>query len=90
MTTPETIPHQDAPDDIDCHGALAVLHEFLRKECDPDLERKVHAHLERCLRCFRSAAFERNYFRLLEEHAAKVRCPEALRARVLAAIARQA
>jgi anti-sigma factor (TIGR02949 family) len=88
MIITEPAEHHDASDAIDCREALAVLHEYLRKECGVELERKVEAHLERCRACFASASFERNYFRLLAEHADRIRCPDALRARVLDALGR--
>ena len=74
---------------IDCDRALAELQDFLRREETPGLGPLIEAHIAHCAPCFRHAAFERNFFAMLEGRAAGIRCPDGLRTRILDAIARQ-
>ena len=75
---------------IDCDRALAELQDFLQREETPGLGPLIERHLERCAPCFRHASFERNFLEMLGSRAASIRCPEALRQRILDALQHQA
>jgi len=75
---------------IDCERALAQLQDFLQREAEPDLAPLIEAHLQRCAPCLRHASFERNFLAMLESRAAEIRCPDALRTRIIEALRRQA
>ena len=68
---------------IDCREATLQLQDYLKREMTPELAEEMRAHLARCRPCFNLASFEENFLRLLEG-CTKVRCPETLRARIVA------
>jgi anti-sigma factor (TIGR02949 family) len=74
---------------IDCDRALAELQDYLQREETPGLGPLIEAHIERCAPCFRHASFERNFLEMLGSRAASIRCPDALRQRILDALRRQ-
>ncbi len=75
---------------IDCDRALAELQDFLRREETEGVTPLIEAHLARCAPCFRHASFERNFLQMLESRAAGIRCPDALRQRILDILQRHA
>lgn len=75
---------------IDCDRALAELQDYLQREETPGLGPLIEEHIERCAPCFRHASFERNFLQMLGTRAASIRCPDALRQRILDALRRQA
>jgi anti-sigma factor (TIGR02949 family) len=76
--------------EIDCDRALAELQNYLQREDTEGLTPLIEAHLERCAPCFRHASFERNFLQMLGSRAAAIRCPEALRQRILDIVQRHA
>jgi len=74
--------------ELDCERALALLQDFLKREADPALAEVIERHLEACGNCLSHAKFERNFLLMLQAHAADVRCPDALRARITDALRR--
>jgi len=71
---------------LDCTEALAHLQDYLKRELTPELVAEVRVHLEQCRDCTGYARFEESFLVMLETRAAKETCPEALRARILAAL----
>jgi anti-sigma factor (TIGR02949 family) len=71
---------------VDCRGAMAKLHEYLKQELTPELAAEVQQHLERCRPCFSHARFEENYLAMVESCGRKQTCPDKLRAKIRAAI----
>lgn len=71
---------------IDCREATARLQDYLKQELTPGLAVEVRQHLERCRRCFRTARFEEEFLRMLEERARRETCPGAVRERILRAL----
>jgi anti-sigma factor (TIGR02949 family) len=69
--------------DVDCQEALAHLQDYLKRELGDDTAGEVQRHLDRCRHCFSRARFEENFLQMLEQHARKGGCPEALRRRIL-------
>lgn len=47
------------PGGIDCEEALARVYEYLDGELAPELQERIHAHLEVCRRCYPVFDFER-------------------------------
>jgi hypothetical protein len=71
------------PDPIDCAQALAMLADYLKAEVTPAEAAAIHRHLELCRICFTCAEFERNFLRMLQRESLDLRCPEAVRLRIL-------
>jgi anti-sigma factor (TIGR02949 family) len=72
---------------INCTEAAEMLADYLKTELTPENAERVRRHQARCGHCFQTAELERRFRELLEQRAASVRCPEAARARILAALA---
>jgi anti-sigma factor (TIGR02949 family) len=72
---------------INCTEAAEMLADYLKTELTPENAERVRRHLARCSHCFQTAELERRFRELLEQRATAVRCPEAARARILAALA---
>lgn len=75
---------------MDCERALAELQDYLRQEETPGLGPLIERHLARCAPCFAHASFERNFLAMLGDRATRIRCPDALRQRILEALRHQA
>lgn len=73
-------------DAIDCREAHARLHDYLKEELTPARAAEVAAHLERCRPCFTHARFEESFLLMLRSKTEHTCCPNALRARILAAL----
>ena len=71
---------------LDCEQAMALVHDYLKRELTPDLVSEVRGHLERCRDCAGHAQFEQTFLVLLETRARKEICPQEVRARILAAL----
>ena len=70
----------------DCARVRAQLMDFLKQELPADLATQVRQHLEDCPPCEDSAEYERRFVALLQERLRGACCPDAVRARVLAAL----
>lgn len=77
------------PPMMDCTQAMAELDGFLRAELSVDLIDRIQSHLERCGHCRQAGAFERAFRARLEQLDAGRCCPEELRARITALLARE-
>ena len=73
-------------DAIDCREAHARLLDYLKEELTQERAEEVAAHLERCRPCFKQARFEESFLVMLRTKSARACCPNALRARILAAL----
>jgi anti-sigma factor (TIGR02949 family) len=73
-------------DAIDCREAHARLLDYLKEELTQERAEEVAAHLERCRPCFKQARFEESFLVMLRTKSARTCCPNALRARILAAL----
>jgi anti-sigma factor (TIGR02949 family) len=71
---------------LDCQEALAHLQDYLKREVTPELLVEVRTHLARCRDCAGYACFEKSFLELLQSQAHKETCPEAVRARIVAAL----
>lgn len=71
---------------LDCEGALDLLQDYLKAELDEALTLRLHDHLERCRPCFAHAEFERRFIGMIAAKAGRQCCPDAVRARILAAL----
>ena len=57
------------PGGIDCEAVLERLYEYIDDELrDPDVVRRIRAHLELCGRCYPEYRFEETFLRFLGEH----------------------
>lgn len=75
-------------DGLDCEKALALLQDYLKREASPDLVPLIERHLQQCVPCLAHSRFERNFLAMLGARASEVRCPEALRARIVETLER--
>lgn len=75
---------------MDCTKAVETLHEYLRRECSPELARQVKQHLEDCRPCLDHARFEENYLALIESVSKAEGCPETVRSQILEALRKAA
>jgi anti-sigma factor (TIGR02949 family) len=71
---------------LDCEQALALVHDYLKRELTPELLQEVRGHLDRCRDCACHARFEQSFLEMLETCARKETCPNEVRARILAAL----
>ncbi len=72
---------------INCTEAAELLADYLKTELTPDNAERVQRHLARCRHCFQTAELERRFLERLEQRTTTLRCPDAARARILAALA---
>ncbi len=73
----------DAPERLDCQGALDRLYEYLDGELTTEVEAAVRTHLTACAPCFRLFGFEGAFLRFLEARTRAQDAPDALKRRVL-------
>lgn len=71
---------------LDCQDAIAHLQDYLKRELTPELLVEMRTHLARCRDCAGYACFEQSFLQMLESRAHKEACPDAVRARILAAL----
>lgn len=67
----------------DCQDALQKLERYLDRECGPDAEATIRAHLEDCPPCLDRAEFERELRRIVARHC-RCHAPPGLMDRVIA------
>jgi anti-sigma factor (TIGR02949 family) len=84
VTTPPDPAAGDAG--CDCTEALALLQDYLKQELDRETVERIERHFVSCLPCFRSRQFEERFIALIAERTRGICAPEAVRARVLAAL----
>ena len=75
---------------FDCRRALDELQDRLRREVTPETSAALDAHLAACAPCRRHAEFERRFQAVLDRARAREECPPEIRARLLAALRREA
>jgi anti-sigma factor (TIGR02949 family) len=75
---------------LDCQEALAQLDDYLKRELTPEMVEEVRTHLERCRDCADYARFEQSFLLMLQERSRKETCPNAVRARIVAALRAEA
>lgn len=73
---------------FDCKACEERLYQFLDRELDPEEQREVREHLERCPPCVDRFRFEGNVLREIGAIARKGGCPEETRQRLLRAFGR--
>lgn len=78
------------PPMMDCDQAMAELDGFLRAELSVELIDRMAAHLARCGHCRQVGEYERAFRARLEQLDAGRCCPDALRERIAALLAREA
>lgn len=67
---------------ISCEEALARVYEYLDGELDPELQERVHEHLEVCRRCYPCFNFERLFLDDVHERGLSVEENPRLKRRV--------
>ena len=71
------------PGGIDCEEALARVYEYLDGELDPEMQERIHRHVEICKRCYPYFDFERLFLDYVREKGLRAGdSSEALRRRV--------
>lgn len=71
---------------LDCDTVMRQLWDFLDGELTPDRELAVRAHLRVCKRCQPQRDFEQSFLRALSVSRREVSSPDAIKARVIAAL----
>jgi anti-sigma factor (TIGR02949 family) len=71
---------------LSCAEALTLLQDYLKEELSEERVAEVRRHLEGCRDCAMHACFERHFLERLTAQAARLRCPDQVRARVLEAL----
>lgn len=71
-----------APGNLTCEEALARVYEYLDGELDPDMQERMHRHLEVCRACYPYFNFERLFLDDLHERGLSAEEKPTLRARV--------
>lgn len=71
----------------DCNDVLRELYEFLDGELTPERRAHVEHHLNDCSPCLEAFDFHAE-IRMVIAHKCRDECPEALKARIAEAIAR--
>lgn len=71
---------------LDCDAVMRQLWDYLDGELTPDREKAVRAHLAVCNRCHPQHDFEQSFLRALSASRRKHSPPDAIKARVLAAL----
>jgi anti-sigma factor (TIGR02949 family) len=75
---------------FDCRRTLDELQDWLRREVTPETAAAVEAHLALCGPCRVHEEFERRFQAVLERASDGEKCPPEFRARLLAALRREA
>jgi len=75
-------------DQLNCQEALELLQDYLHREATPELAVRIEQHLAACGPCLHHARFEQNFQALLGATASEIRCPDALRQRILETLRR--
>jgi anti-sigma factor (TIGR02949 family) len=75
---------------FDCRRALDELQDWLRREATPESAAAIAEHLEACAPCRHHAEFEERFRAVLGRAGAQERCPPEIRARLVAALRREA
>ena len=73
-----------------CRQVLDELQDWLRREVTPESAAAIEAHLVLCAPCRAHAEFERRFQEVLQRAARPEACPPELRARLIAALRREA
>ena len=55
------------PGDIGCEEALARVYEYLDGELGPEMQERIHRHVEICRRCYPYFDFERLFLDYVRE-----------------------
>lgn len=74
------------PDGLSCEQSLRLLHEYLDGELDHLSASQVEAHFKVCKRCWPHLNLEERFRDRLRRASERDRCPDEVRAQVLAAI----
>jgi mycothiol system anti-sigma-R factor len=75
---------------FDCRRTLDELQDWLRREVTSETAAAVEAHLALCAPCRVHEEFERRFQVVLERASSGEQCPPEFRARLLAALRREA
>lgn len=73
-----------------CRQVLDELQDFLRQEASPESTAAIEAHLLLCAPCRAHTEFERRFQEVLARATRQEQCPPDLRARLIAALRREA
>lgn len=71
---------------VKCREALDLLQDYLKEELTPERATLVRAHIEHCRPCLALACFEERFLAIVSESAGRQRCPDKLKARIVALI----
>lgn len=69
---------------MDCEDALARVHEYLDGEIDPDVQERLHGHVEACARCYPTFDRERLFLDHLRRVGFRTRTDDGVRRRIAA------
>lgn len=75
---------------FDCRRTLDELQDWLRREVTPETAAAVEAHLALCAPCRVHQDFEERFQKVLARASSAEECPPEFRARLLAALRREA
>lgn len=70
------------PGGVSCEEALARVYEYLDGELDPDMQERIHRHVEVCRQCYPYFNFERLFLDYVHERGLSTESNRELEARI--------